>query len=853
MFKFLRRFLREEKDVKVLLREKFQHFRSLLEGNNQVLAIMADMEEKASGDYLFDTGYLKTQVGGLGTQVSTIIQELNRLTGQRYPELADIHQGILAEIFTELAAEQEIPATPFVLPLTELHQGLTNAVGAKMANLGEMQNHLGIRVPPGFAVTAAAYRHFLENSGLWAILEERLSQAQIYDLDSLEHISQEVQELVRAAPLPADLEEALKQEAAKLAGHRLAVRSSAVGEDSDFSFAGQFHTLLNVEASELPAHYKEVVASKFRPRAVFYWKYREFSLNELPMAVGCLAMAPARVSGIMFSRDPDEPQSEAMLITAVWGLGKYAVDGTITPDLYKLERTPPYAVREARVAVKPMALKCRPEGGCDPVELPEEQAASPCLTTVELAALADIALRLEEHFGGPQDIEWAIDDGGEVFILQSRPLRISAPAFGEAARKRPPELPPPLLSFAIRASGGAAAGPVFHLKAEDDIKSIPEGAVVVARQPAARLVLVMGKISAIITEVGGPTDHMSILAREFKVPAVVEATGAMQTLQPGRMVTVDADTGEVYPGVIQELLELRHKPDKVMEDNPVFQKLTAILKKTAPLHLLDPSSPEFQANNCRTLHDITRFAHEKAMDAMFFLDVEEAETGTGVCRLQTDLPLNIFLLDLGGGLKVSGRATVTEGDIASRPFQAVLRGFHHPQVRWSGEVAPDLKGFISVWANTLYDMGKAERGLGGKSFAIITENYLNLNSRLGYHFGLVDAYLSEERNDNYISFQFKGGAASVDRRERRARLLGKILTEMGFKVQLTGDLVQGRLVKHSLEDTEEMLEMTGLVMVFVRQLDLALSNEAVVERCLEAFRSQDYSLSCLRPAKRASG
>jgi pyruvate,water dikinase len=173
-------------------------------------------------------------------------------------------------------------------------------------------------------------------------------------------------------------------------------------------------------------------------------------------------------------------------------------------------------------------------------------------------------------------------------------------------------------------------------------------------------------------------------------------------------------------------------------------------------------------------------------------------------------------------------------------------------VRWAGQVAPDLKGFISVWANTMYDMGKAERGLGGKSFAIITEKYLNFNSRLGYHFGLVDAYLSEERNDNYISFQFKGGAASVDRRERRARLLGKILTDLGFKVQLTGDLVQGRLVKYSLEDTEAMLEMTGLVMAFARQLDLALTNEAVVERCLEAFRSRDYGLSCLRPKEASS-
>ena len=154
---------------------------------------------------------------------------------------------------------------------------------------------------------------------------------------------------------------------------------------------------------------------------------------------------------------------------------------------------------------------------------------------------------------------------------------------------------------------------------------------------------------------------------------------------------------------------------------------------------------------------------------------------------------------------------MTEEDILSRPFKALLRGFHHPRVTWAGQVAPDLKGFISVFANTMYDMGKSEQGLGGKSFAIITESYLNFNSRLGYHFGILDAYISEEKNDNYISYQFKGGAAGVERRERRARLLDEILDDLGFKAQTTGDLVQGRMVKYSLLETEQTLELAGLL------------------------------------------
>jgi len=387
---------------------------------------------------------------------------------------------------------------------------------------------------------------------------------------------------------------------------------------------------------------------------------------------------------------------------------------------------------------------------------------------------------------------------------------------------------------------------------DEDVADIAPGAVVVARQPSARLVLVMDRIAAIITEVGSPTDHMTILAREFRVPTLVEVGGATRVLHPGQVVTVDADNAVVYPGVVTELLQRAAQPDEDLQNSPVFQKLRRVLKLASPLNLLDPDSPDFQAANCGTLHDITRFCHEKAMDAMFTPDMERALESPRVSRLATDLPLNLFILDLGGGLRVSGQAQVTEEDITSIPFKALLRGFHHPGVSWAGQVAPDLKGFISVFANTMYDLGKSERGLGGKSFAIVSDHYLNFNSRLGYHFGIVDAYISEEKNDNYISFQFKGGAANIERRERRARLLKQILDDLGFKAQTKGDLVQGRLVKHSFLETEETLELAGLLMAFCRQLDLALASDAVLERCLQAFKKEDYSLRCLRPGQAAS-
>jgi pyruvate,water dikinase len=847
MFKFLRRFLKEEEDEQLRLRGKFEHFRRLLDHNNQALEIMADLEEKLSGDFLFDTGYLFAQVEHLGANVSGMVAELNRLTQDAYQELTPICKRLVTGIQADLARVPEIPVTPFILPLEALNREWEGAVGGKMANLGELKTRLKLPVPEGFAVSAFAYKHFLESTGLAAELETRLAQARIDDLDSLEAASRDLQALVRQASLPADLEEALKQATRELGAPFIAVRSSAVGEDTEFSFAGQFATLLNVEADFLPEHYKEVVAGKFTSRAIFYWKYQGFSVNEVPMAVGCVAMVPARASGVMFSLDPHAPEEQTVLISGVWGLGPYAVSGAITPDIFTVSREAGRSIKRRQIAIKPGALVCRPEGGVMARQLSEAEAASACLTDDQLRELADIALRLEEHFGAPQDIEWALEETGALVILQSRPLRVVARPFAAISREHHHESVPPLMDVGIRAVGGVAAGPVHLFSRDDDVDAIPEGAVVVIRQPVARLVLVMPRLAAIISERGNPTDHMSILAREFRVPTLVDVTDATRLLQPGQMVTVDADLARIYPGVLTELLESRPAPDESLRDNLLFRKLKKILQKTVSLNLLDPESPEFQASNCRTLHDITRFCHEKAMDAMFSLDVDRAVEASGVCRLKTDFPLNLFILDLGGGLKVQGQALVPEADILCRPFLALLKGFHHPRVSWGGQVAMDLKGFISVFANTLYDANKTDRGLGGKSFAIITDRYLNFNSRLGYHFGLVDAFISPERNDNYITFQFKGGAASPERRERRARLLKMILDDLGFKVMVKGDLVQGRLVKFSAEETEEILERLGVMIAFSRQLDLALVSDAVLDRVLDAFRTEDYSLSCLRP------
>mgnify|MGYP005841352493 CR=1 FL=1 len=846
MLKFLRRFLKEEADEQALLREKFSHFRRLLDSNNLALATMADMEEKATGDFLFDSSYLLTQVQTLTAAVGRMIEALHHLTQDRYRQLDLVYNEVLADILEKLTVIPAIPSTPPILRLDQLTREMAASCGAKMANLGEIHNRLRLPTPQGFVITASAYQYFLAGSGLAAQIQATLDQADVSDLRGLEVISGRIQSLIRRAALPTDLTAAITTAAQVFHDHPIAVRSSAVGEDTTCSFAGQFATLLNVSPAAIVDHYKEIIASKFTPQAIFYWKFQGFSLNELPMAVGCLEMVPARASGIMFSLNPQTPEQQSIVITAVWGLGKFAVDGTVSPDIFELGKGEGFPLLTSRLGHKDKALLPQAGGGLQEVALPPEQAGQPCLTLAQLHSLASLGVRLEAHFQGPQDIEWALDAAGNIVLLQSRPLRLSAPAFRSGRQGKPTIPVQPLLSTGVRAVGGVAAGPVFVLHHEEEIPAIPAGAVVVLRQPSSRLVQVMHRLAAILTEVGSPTDHMTILAREFQVPTLVDVAGVRQTLHTGQEVTVDADLAVIYPGIRTELLVKPPRSEEPWRQDPVFAKLKSILTHISPLHLLDPASPDFAPGSCTTLHDLTRFCHEKAMDAMFNLDTETSAQAKGVSRYGADLPINLFVLDLGGGLLEPGKPQITAKDVISPPFRAIMQGFCHPEVRWAGQVAVDFKGFISVFANTLYDQNKADTTLGGKSFAIITDKYVNLNSRLGYHFGLVDAYVSAERNDNYITFQFKGGAASLERRERRARLLAMLLEDMGFKAQAISDLVRGRLVKYSQEDTIKILVKVGTLLAFSRQLDLALANDALMHKVMAAFKAGDYGLQSLQ-------
>jgi len=311
---------------------------------------------------------------------------------------------------------------------------------------------------------------------------------------------------------------------------------------------------------------------------------------------------------------------------------------------------------------------------------------------------------------------------------------------------------------------------------------------------------------------------------------------ASHRLQPGALVTVDAYYGNVYAGKRQELL----KPppgDQVLRQSRAWKVLERVLKHITPLHLLDPRAESFRPENCTTYHALTRFGHEKAMAELFQISARGPEED-GSRRLSSNLPLELFVIDLGGGLAPEAKnlAVVTPKHLRSRPFAAYWRGVE--AAGWRGPRPVDLAGFMSVVMNAATDTNIRER-LHEKNFAIIAADYLNLSNRLGFHFATIESFLGAPE-ESYASLTFYGGGAELERRRRRVRFLCKVLKRLEFQVELKEDSLSARISGYDAAVMEEKLELLGRLMMVSKQLDMSMLSEGAVDHYYREFFAEGH-------------
>jgi pyruvate,water dikinase len=820
----------------------FRTFQKILELNNLILEAMADMGDKLGGDYVFDRQYIHSSCRQMDNLVYELIYHFNTLAPKKYPALDDVFRGINLEIEEELAGRLVIPKTEYVMSYDTVSLDFADVVGSKNANIAEIKNRLGLAVPEGFAITTRAFRSFFEHNGFQARVIEILSAWGDEELTS-EEASKEIMGLIRSGSIESRLNKAVEKALKHLrhiAGTRnlfLAVRSSAIGEDSEHTFAGQYLSLLNKPEKDLFECYKEILVSAYSPFAMEYRRQKGFSENEVAMAVACQCMIDARVSGVLYSLDPMAPTHESIMISATWGLGAPVVAGKINADRFMVSREYPYDVKALDIVRKTERFVVKEGGDCEFQPVSEEMQTRMCLTEDQIKGIAEAGLMIERYFKYPQDIEWAIDQKDQLCILQVRPLNIKAQIeqavcdISSVTEKYP-------VIFSGRGmicQNGIATGKVFMVKSDTDLDKFPDGAILVAKQASPRFAKVARKASAIITDVGTSTGHMATISREFRIPTIVNTGLATETLKPGQEITLDAEENVVYEGRIKELCYYGFMKE-AFEESYEYRLMRRILKKITPLSMVDPYDRSFTPSACRTYHDITRFIHEKAVEELIDMNHDHhPDSEAKRKKLKSEIPLDLIIIDINGGLKEAiDSSTVTPDQIQSVPMSSFLKGLSAPWA-WSREpMSVDFGSFMASLTRTFSSHLVNPRYVG-QNLAVISREYANISLRLGYHFNMIDAYIGNQINDNYAYFRFLGGVTDPIRRSRRAKFIYEALAQNDFNVDLRGDLVIGRIKKLNPELMEQKMALLGQLVGFTRQLDVQMSGDMEIVRYKKEF------------------
>lgn len=467
-------------------------------------------------------------------------------------------------------------------------------VGGKNASLGEMVQHLeasGVKVPFGFAISAAAYRQFIAENKLQPQIDAHL-RAFHAGRCQLDQAGLKIRQLIRNCEFGVELRQQILDAYHDLSRRvgveqlAVAVRSSATAEDlPQASFAGQQESYLNVHGEQqLLLACLNCMASLYTDRAIIYREKQGFSHNKVALSVGVQQMVQSDAAGVMFTLDTETGFPRAVLINATLGLGETIVKGHVIPDRYTVfkpllnqQGLIPITEKQVGSKLEKMIYSDRAEGATEIVATTAEEQGQLVLNDDEVLSLARMAVAIEQHYGRAMDIEWARDESGCLYIVQARPETI------ESQKDRSTLVQYKLLEKSEVLLEGASVGAaiatgrvvvVDHPGAKIDF---PDGSILVTRRTDPDWVPLMRKAAGIITDSGGPTSHAAIVSRELKVPAIVGTHNATTILSNGDAVTISCaggSTGRVYRG------ELRYETKSLPLD-AVEKTSTAIMINAA--------------------------------------------------------------------------------------------------------------------------------------------------------------------------------------------------------------------------------------------------------------------------------
>jgi pyruvate,water dikinase len=454
-----------------------------------------------------------------------------------------------------------------VVRLEDVRKDDISLVGGKCANLGELTAK-GIHVPPGFAVTAEAFRRFLEETKIGEVIHKTLGSSNgSKDPKQYEEASEEIRKILESAPMPPDIASKVRsayRELCEKTGDKnvtVAVRSSATSEDlPDASFAGQQDTYLNVSGEDQLVHYvQKCWGSLYTPRAIFYREEKGFPHDKVLISVGVQKMVKSKCSGVAFTLDPINGDPSKIVIESTWGLGEALVAGIVRPDRFIVDKGTMQLVHKEIVPKMVEHIPNDKTGLTMQSDVPVERRNVSSLTDEQVIEIAKVAVDIEEHYHTAQDIEFAVEygaTGSSLFVVQTRPETFWS------KMKSPTGETDSHIVHRVAVVHGLPASPGMHAGRAKIVPTTLEAGrlmknkdILVTRMTNPDWVPYMKIAGAIVTEDGGTTCHAAIVSREMGIPCIVGARNATKLMQMGQEYTVDAKSGVVYNGLVEEILK----------------------------------------------------------------------------------------------------------------------------------------------------------------------------------------------------------------------------------------------------------------------------------------------------------